>query len=94
MKITQTLDSTQPQCNGIARSIKEANNIFILGKGAGEAIAKEGAMRFKETAKVHAEGYSAGEFKHGPLALADETTPFIFVINDDEYFQDMIYALS
>lgn len=51
-------------------------------------------MRFKESAKVHAEGYSAGEFKHGPLALADETTPFIFIVNDDEYFQDMIYALS
>ena len=51
-------------------------------------------MIIKEVANVHAEGYCSGEFKHGPLALLNDGTPFIFIIHDDEYFEDMIFALN
>ena len=76
--------------------LKNHEHLFILGKGPGEAIAKEGALKIKELSTIHAEGFCSGEFKHGPLAMIDTDvgTPFMLIINDDEYFEDMIYALN
>lgn len=59
----------------MAESISKKSMIFILGKGPGAAIAKEGALKIKELTYIHAEGFSAGEMKHGPLALIDPELP-------------------
>jgi glucosamine--fructose-6-phosphate aminotransferase (isomerizing) len=60
-----------------------ANNMFILGKGTDEFIAKEGALKIKEISYVHSEGYSSSSLKHGPFALLDENFPVI-IFNLDQ----------
>ena len=68
------------------------NNMFILGKGKSEAIAKEGALKIKELTYIHSEGYSGSALKHGPFALLDENLPVILVIPNDEHFTKMMNA--
>merc|ERR1712154_119065 len=63
-------------------------HIFVLGKGFGECIAYEGALKIKEVTYVHAEGYSGGALKHGPFALIDEDVPVIIL--DDEHRKVMV----
>ena len=63
---------------------------FIVGRGVNLPIAYEGALKMKELAYIHAEGYSAGELKHGPFALLDKNTPVIAIIADDETRQTML----
>jgi len=69
-----------------------------LGKGPCSAIAKEGALKIKELTYIHAEAFSAGELKHGPLALIDpdrpKSTGIILIILDDEFLHEMALALS
>jgi glucosamine--fructose-6-phosphate aminotransferase (isomerizing) len=79
--IQMTLDS----CNKISDIAKlfKANNMFILGKGTDEFIAKEGALKVKEISYIHSEGYSSGSLKHGPFALLDENFPVI-ILNLDQ----------
>lgn len=66
---------------------------MILGKGASGAIAKEGALKIKETTYIHAEAFMAGEMKHGPIAMINPDvvgfSKVILMIFDDEYFHDM-----
>jgi glucosamine--fructose-6-phosphate aminotransferase (isomerizing) len=73
--------------NKIANIVKnfEANNIFILGKGTDEFIAKEGALKVKEISYIHAEGYSSSSLKHGPFALLDENFPVILLNLDKNH---------
>ncbi|GAB5362710.1 hypothetical protein AAMO2058_000821400 [Amorphochlora amoebiformis] len=70
------------QCRALAEKLKESEHMFVLGKGMGEAIAKEGALKVKEISYLHAEGYGGGSLKHGPFALLDKGTPVIFLIFD------------
>jgi glucosamine--fructose-6-phosphate aminotransferase (isomerizing) len=65
---------------------RNKNNMFILGKGKSEAIAKEGALKIKEISYIHAEGYSASSLKHGPFALLDEGCSVILIAPYDEYY--------
>jgi glucosamine--fructose-6-phosphate aminotransferase (isomerizing) len=58
-------------------------NMFILGKGSDESIAKEGSLKIKEISYIHAEGYSASSLKHGPFALLDENLPVILLNTDN-----------
>lgn len=67
-------------------------NMFILGKGKSEAIAKEGALKIKELTYIHSEGYSGSSLKHGPFALLDEKMPVILVIPNDEHYVKMMNA--
>jgi len=62
-----------------------ANNMFILGKGTDEFIAKEGALKIKEISYVHSEGYSSSSLKHGPFALLDEKFPVILLNLDQNH---------
>jgi len=62
------------------------DNCFLLGKGQGEAIAKEGALKIKEISYIHAEGYSTSSLKHGPFALLNEVFPVILLAPDNEFF--------
>lgn len=73
----------------------DKENMFVLGKGYGEAIALEGALKIKEMTYVHAEGYSGGALKHGPFALIEGAegrngqTPVICLIFDDDHAAHM-----
>ena len=82
---------THPQCKEIAKELMGKEHLFVLGKGYGEPIASEGALKIKEITYVHAEGYSGGALKHGPFALIEGErgkngpTPIICIILDDEH---------
>jgi len=69
----------------IIQKLKNAKSIFLLGKGREEAIAKEGALKLKEIAYIHAEGYSSSTLKHGTFALIEDGTPIILFDIDDEH---------
>jgi glucosamine--fructose-6-phosphate aminotransferase (isomerizing) len=79
--IKATLDGCRDQMEEIAKKYT-SNNMFILGKGSDEYIAKEGALKIKEISYIHTEGYSASSLKHGPFALLDKHFPVI-VLNLD-----------
>jgi glucosamine--fructose-6-phosphate aminotransferase (isomerizing) len=70
----------------IALKVAEARDVLFLGRGTSYPIALEGALKLKEISYIHAEGYAAGEMKHGPIALIDENVPVIVVAPSDELF--------
>lgn len=70
----------------IALKVAEARDVLFLGRGTSYPVALEGALKLKEISYIHAEGYAAGEMKHGPIALIDETVPVIVVAPTDELF--------
>ena len=69
----------EPQIEALARDLAKAKDVLYLGRGTDYPIALEGALKLKEITYIHAEGYAAGELKHGPIALIDETMPVIVV---------------
>ncbi|MBO6826434.1 MAG: glutamine--fructose-6-phosphate transaminase (isomerizing) [Sneathiella sp.] len=71
----------------LAKKIFEARDILYIGRGPGYPIAMEGALKLKELSYIHAEGYAAGELKHGPIALIDEAVPVIVVAPTDHFFE-------
>ena len=70
----------------LAQDIAHAQDVLYLGRGSSFPIAMEGALKLKEISYIHAEGYPAGEMKHGPIALIDENMPVIFVAPSDALF--------
>ncbi len=70
----------------LAHEVVDARDVLYLGRGTGYPIALEGALKLKEISYVHAEGYAAGEMKHGPIALIDEHVPVIVIAPSDELF--------
>ena len=83
------------QCKKIAEELAKKESMFVLGKGYGEPIAMEGALKIKEMSYIHAEGYSGGALKHGPFALIEGedgkfgATPVICLVLDDEHAHHM-----
>ncbi|MGQ0534185.1 MAG: glutamine--fructose-6-phosphate transaminase (isomerizing) [Caulobacteraceae bacterium] len=71
----------------IAHELAEARDVLYLGRGVHYPIALEGALKLKEISYIHAEGYAAGELKHGPIALIDEHTPVVVVAPHDALFE-------
>ncbi|HTV46762.1 MAG TPA: glutamine--fructose-6-phosphate transaminase (isomerizing) [Stellaceae bacterium] len=71
----------------IAQTIAEARDVLYLGRGSAFALALEGALKLKEISYIHAEGYAAGEMKHGPIALIDEAVPVIVLTPHDDLFE-------
>ncbi|WP_455475262.1 glutamine--fructose-6-phosphate transaminase (isomerizing) [Bartonella sp. B17] len=71
----------------ICRNLVNAKGVLYLGRGTSYPIALEGALKLKELSYIHAEGYAAGELKHGPIALVDETIPVIVVAPYDRWFE-------
>jgi glucosamine--fructose-6-phosphate aminotransferase (isomerizing) len=67
----------------LAKKYHKAGNFLFLGRGINYPVAMEGALKLKEVAYIHAEGYSAAEIKHGPIALINEHTPSLFIVPDD-----------
>jgi len=80
--IKNTLDSCKEKIEEISKKIT-ADNMFLLGKGSDEYIAKEGSLKIKEISYIHSEGYSSSSLKHGPFALLDEKFPVI-IFNLDQ----------
>ena len=71
------------QCEELAKIFSTANDFLFLGRGIHYPIALEGALKLKEISYIHAEGYPAGEMKHGPNALIDETLPVVCIATQD-----------
>jgi glutamine---fructose-6-phosphate transaminase (isomerizing) len=71
----------------IAVEIAEARDVLYLGRGSSFPLALEGALKLKEISYIHAEGYAAGEMKHGPIALIDENVPVIVLAPNDDLFE-------
>ena len=69
----------EPQIEKLAQNLAKARDVLYLGRGTSFPIALEGALKLKEISYIHAEGYAAGELKHGPIALIDETMPVIVI---------------
>ena len=74
----------------IAQELSKARDVLYLGRGVSFPIALEGALKLKEISYIHAEGYAAGELKHGPIALIDENVPVIVVAPEDDLFDKTV----
>jgi len=74
----------------IAHELAKARDVLYLGRGINYPLALEGALKLKEISYIHAEGYAAGELKHGPIALIDENVPVIVVAPQDELFEKTV----
>jgi len=76
--------------DSVYRELSNAKNAIYLGRGLSFPIALEGALKLKEISYIHAEGYAAGEMKHGPIALIDENMPVIFVAPKDKLYEKAV----
>ena len=83
-KIEEVLRARSAQCELLAKEFSTARDFLYLGRGIHFPIALEGALKLKEISYIHAEGYPAGEMKHGPNALIDETLPVVVLATRDE----------
>jgi len=75
---------------GLAHEIAKAQDVLYLGRGLAYPIALEGALKLKEISYIHAEGYAAGEMKHGPIALIDEKVPVVVIAPYDALFEKTV----
>ncbi|AMM33614.1 glutamine amidotransferase [Sinomonas atrocyanea] len=89
-KIQTVLDGAGP-LRELARSMKDEKSVLFLGRHVGYPVALEGALKLKEIAYIHAEGFAAGELKHGPIALIDEGQP-VFVVVPSPRGRDSLHA--
>lgn len=80
----------EPQIERLARDIARCRDMLYLGRGTSYPLALEGALKLKEISYIHAEGYAAGELKHGPIALIDETTPVVVIAPYDRVFEKTV----
>ncbi len=88
-KVQEILD-TEEKIRAIAESLAEYENMLYIGRGLGFPIALEGALKMKEISYIHAEGYPAGELKHGPFALLGEQTPVVACVLRDNTYDTML----
>jgi len=99
-QLTQLVGHVERLCAGarcdrssyvaLARKYGEARNMLLLGRGLQYPLAMEGALKLKEIAYIHAEGYAAGEMKHGPIALIDRELPVIMLAPRDRLFEKIV----
>lgn len=80
----------EPQIEKLARYIAETRDVLYLGRGTSAPLALEGALKLKEIAYIHSEGYAAGELKHGPIALIDEAVPVVVIAPYDGVFEKTV----
>lgn len=85
-----TILRNEEQYEAIAHMLSKARDVLYLGRGTSYPLALEGALKLKEISYIHAEGYAAGELKHGPIALIDENVPVIVVAPQDELFEKTV----
>lgn len=80
----------EPQIERLSKSLAKAKDVLYLGRNTSFPLALEGALKLKEISYIHAEGYAAGELKHGPIALIDETMPVVVIAPFDEVFEKTV----
>jgi glucosamine--fructose-6-phosphate aminotransferase (isomerizing) len=80
----------EPQIEALTHGLSKCRDVLYLGRGTSFPIALEGALKLKEISYIHAEGYAAGELKHGPIALIDETMPVIVIAPYDRVFEKTV----
>jgi glucosamine--fructose-6-phosphate aminotransferase (isomerizing) len=85
-----TILRNEQQYESIANMLSKARDVLYLGRGTSYPLALEGALKLKEISYIHAEGYAAGELKHGPIALIDENVPVIVVAPRDDLFEKTV----
>jgi glutamine---fructose-6-phosphate transaminase (isomerizing) len=85
---------TAEDIRGVTQDVGRARDVLYLGRGPMFALAMEGALKLKEVSYIHAEGYAAGEMKHGPIALIDEATPVVVVAPTDAFFEKTLSNIS
>jgi glucosamine--fructose-6-phosphate aminotransferase (isomerizing) len=84
----------EPQIERLAVDLAKSRNVLYLGRGTSFPVALEGALKLKEISYIHAEGYAAGELKHGPIALIDEQMPVIVIAPFDHLFEKTLSNLQ
>ncbi len=89
-KIEKVLEKSE-DIKEVAEQYANYNNFLFLGRGVGLPVALEGALKLKEVSYIHAEGYAAGEMKHGPIALLDENVPVVVVVTRSQV-QDKVLS--
>src|SRR5579872_740190 len=89
-KVEDVLRTVDDACEPLARLYSNARDFLFLGRGIHYPIALEGALKLKEISYIHAEGYPAGEMKHGPNALIDETLPVVVLATKDDSNRDSV----
>ncbi|HZI93346.1 MAG TPA: glutamine--fructose-6-phosphate transaminase (isomerizing) [Patescibacteria group bacterium] len=83
-----------PEIEDLSREFTNVNDFLFLGRGVNYPIALEGALKLKEISYIHAEGYPAGEMKHGPIALIDEQMPVVALVSDDQVSDKMMVNIE
>jgi glucosamine--fructose-6-phosphate aminotransferase (isomerizing) len=93
--VSRVLDvAQQPHYEQLAQRFHDFNNFLFLGRGINYPIALEGALKLKEISYIHAEGYPAGEMKHGPIALIDERMPVVTIAVQDRVYDKMVSQIE
>nr|WP_250813506.1 glutamine--fructose-6-phosphate transaminase (isomerizing) [Neorhizobium tomejilense] len=88
--MSRVLNDIQPQIESLSRELSRFKDVLYLGRGTSFPLAMEGALKLKEISYIHAEGYAAGELKHGPIALIDEHMPVIVIAPHDRFFEKTV----
>ena len=88
--MSRVVNLIQPQMEGLSRELSKCKDVLYLGRGTSFPLAMEGALKLKEISYIHAEGYAAGELKHGPIALIDENMPVIVIAPYDRFFEKTV----
>lgn len=86
----QVLNAIQPKIEMLSRELSKCRDVLYLGRGTSFPLAMEGALKLKEISYIHAEGYAAGELKHGPIALIDENMPVIVIAPHDRFYEKTV----
>lgn len=84
----------EPEVKKVALALKDMRNFLYLGRGINMPIAYEGALKLKEISYIHAEGYPAGEMKHGPIALVDKDVPVVCIAPRDPWHEKMVSQIQ
>ena len=92
--IEERLQSTYDAINNMIRTFADARDVLFLGRGLSFPMALEGALKLKEISYVHAEGYAAGEMKHGPIALLDAHVPVVVLLPRDRHYDRVLSNLQ
>ncbi|GMB83057.1 glutamine--fructose-6-phosphate transaminase (isomerizing) [Shinella zoogloeoides] len=88
--MASVLNTIQPAIEQLSRDLSKCKDVLYLGRGTSYPLAMEGALKLKEISYIHAEGYAAGELKHGPIALIDENMPVIVIAPHDRFFEKTV----
>ena len=93
-RLISTMLRDESQFEELGHMLSKARDVLYLGRGINYPLALEGALKLKEISYIHAEGYAAGELKHGPIALIDENVPVIVMAPEDDLFEKSISNLQ